>query len=531
MITPSFASPVDPTTPGNAVASPSSELKTESASGSKSTSDFMAMFSQKMAGGKHPHLPADPKNSPGLTIGQPTGNSLEIASKNKENGNKFESDNDTVFKNSAEPETPPASPSEAEGTKPDLKPGSLSIPESLLAMLIAQIIPPSNQLLSTRPEAATSTGETGTDLESTFPKQTSPIEPGMAISLPTGFKEASSATPTTSAFIGKDVPAISGQPEKIAASNRIPIPPTSAQISPSEKLSKGDFSLPPELQDELITKAIEAPEPPSFSKPKTASNKPSNVHVLSGGTGVALKTSEMKATVEKNEIAGLDLPKEQNLTSWQAVSQLSADVSQKGNEQETPDISSGKKEAADQSFAANLPGKVELHSSARLSEEESLRPVAHAQQADRISNLISQEVVTMKKLGASSLAVSLKVDNQTELSLRLNNHEGRIHAFVSCERGSVPHLEKHWQELRESLARQNVQLMPLNEKFFSSITNYSSSSSSNQSNQFEDHAQKNPQPRRELPEEMVPAFKGAGSARKTCVKSEILQPLGWEIYA
>jgi hypothetical protein len=123
------------------------------------------------------------------------------------------------------------------------------------------------------------------------------------------------------------------------------------------------------------------------------------------------------------------------------------------------------------------------------------------------------------------------VDNQTELSLRLNNHEGRIHAFVNCESGSVPHLEKHWQELQESLARQNVQLMPLNEKFSSSTTDNSSSSNSNQSNQFEDHAQKNPQPRRELPEEMVPAFKDTGSARKSSVKSKILQPSGWEIYA
>jgi len=45
--------------------------------------------------------------------------------------------------------------------------------------------------------------------------------------------------------------------------------------------------------------------------------------------------------------------------------------------------------------------------------------------------------------------------------LQLTNHNGQIEAAVRCEKGGAAALDSHWGELQESLARQNVQLLPL----------------------------------------------------------------------
>jgi len=72
-----------------------------------------------------------------------------------------------------------------------------------------------------------------------------------------------------------------------------------------------------------------------------------------------------------------------------------------------------------------------------------------------------QEVIMVRQSGAKSLVVSLKVDPQTELMLHVSNHNGQIQASITCERGNTDNLNAHWQQLQESLSRQNVQLMPM----------------------------------------------------------------------
>ena len=84
-----------------------------------------------------------------------------------------------------------------------------------------------------------------------------------------------------------------------------------------------------------------------------------------------------------------------------------------------------------------------------------------------MTRLVTQEVAMIKQSGANSLAVSLKIDPQTELFLQLTNHDGQIQASLRCERGSMAGLDTHWGQLQESLSRQNVQLLPLEEKFSS----------------------------------------------------------------
>ena len=44
--------------------------------------------------------------------------------------------------------------------------------------------------------------------------------------------------------------------------------------------------------------------------------------------------------------------------------------------------------------------------------------------------------------------------------MQLTTHNGQIQASLRCERGSLAGLDGHWNDLQESLAKQNVQLLP-----------------------------------------------------------------------
>jgi hypothetical protein len=79
---------------------------------------------------------------------------------------------------------------------------------------------------------------------------------------------------------------------------------------------------------------------------------------------------------------------------------------------------------------------------------------------DAVERMITREVSMVRQSGAQALAVTLKVDSGTSLFLQLTNHNGQIEASVRCDQGG---LGAHWAELQESLARQNVQLLPLQE--------------------------------------------------------------------
>jgi hypothetical protein len=96
----------------------------------------------------------------------------------------------------------------------------------------------------------------------------------------------------------------------------------------------------------------------------------------------------------------------------------------------------------------------------------------------QVERMIDREVLMVRQSGAESLAVSLKVDSQTSLFLQLTNHHGQIEASVRCERGDAGALETHWGQLQDSLARQNVQLLPLQDKFNSSKPSFEPASGS-----------------------------------------------------
>jgi hypothetical protein len=81
----------------------------------------------------------------------------------------------------------------------------------------------------------------------------------------------------------------------------------------------------------------------------------------------------------------------------------------------------------------------------------------------RIERMVSREALVLRQLGADSLAVVLKPDAHTELFLQFTQRDGQLEAYVRCERGDFGNLSTQWQQLQDSLALQNVRLLPLKE--------------------------------------------------------------------
>ena len=99
-----------------------------------------------------------------------------------------------------------------------------------------------------------------------------------------------------------------------------------------------------------------------------------------------------------------------------------------------------------------------------LTTNAGINPAPPAAALAPVERMISREVTMVRQSGAEALAVTLKVDSRTSLFLQLTNHNGQIEASVRCEKGDAGALAGQWGQLQDSLARQNVQLLPLEEK-------------------------------------------------------------------
>lgn len=196
------------------------------------------------------------------------------------------------------------------------------------------------------------------------------------------------------------------------------------------------------------------------------------------GTGGALTSQRMKFGTEKNEIAG---PAEQKLPTESLKTDLSARSASDLKAGSGSDPSSAKQNFIDSALMMNLPAQASAGNVDAAKGTGAAPSVDHAAiQAERVGHLLNQQVVMIRQSGANNIAVSLKLDPHTELSLQLTNHNGQIEASVRWERGSVAGLENHWKDLQESLARQNVQLLPLETRTpgRSAVSNYASDTTS-----------------------------------------------------
>jgi hypothetical protein len=220
----------------------------------------------------------------------------------------------------------------------------------------------------------------------------------------------------------------------------------------------------PEDEQPLASNGIESdgklpPAPIEFPHLKDPEQKPA----LPSGTSVANTSQRMSFTPERNEIAGRT---EQKLPPAAISAVASADSG-------GPSPDGGEKSSLSFSWHDTPPESLTINDVAALAgapvpiTQTILDAQVHAASPagaaplDRLEQMISHETLIIRQTGAQTLDVSLKLDSNTQLYLQLTNHNGSVQASVRCERGSFAPEDAQWTQLQQSLARQNVALLPM----------------------------------------------------------------------
>jgi hypothetical protein len=281
----------------------------------------------------------------------------------------------------------------------------------------------------------------------------------------------------------------------------------------------------PEKPEPVFAKA-ELPATPAASPDTSPPKLPAAVELPLtpvmplDGTSDALSKNRMKFVAEKKEIAGGATQKVPTVTSSKADAATVITTSAID-----PVAAPGQKNGWSQAFVVlDWPNKqtewtVPVAGGTTAAALPLDRPSV---QVERVAQMVSDQAMTFRQTGASNLAVSLKVDAHTEIFLQLTTHDGQIQASLRYERGSGAGLDSHWDELQQSLARQNVQLLPREDKVQptgASLSNFDQSSS-NPQRQARDL-------RQELPETVT--VKPISAATKT--KTQTVSRQGWESWA
>lgn len=311
-------------------------------------------------------------------------------------------------------------------------------------------------------------------------------------------------------------------------------------IAASKKGSKPELA-PPEVKDsntaatpEKAAATANAQTPPAQTEPVkpvtqaailqsvTAPSLNPNLTGQDAGTSAALDTQRMKSTGQKDENAGRAVQKLPhgpglNGNSGDAGARLAGGLGTTG--------SARKAEMSNFSSTMDLTTPTVTESTRGSSDLNATGTAdSNVSQVERVAKLVMQEVTSIRQSGATSLAVSLKVDPHTELFVQLSSHQGQIQASLRCERGSLAGLEGHWDQLRESLSRQNVQLQSPDERTFSR-----NGSALADSKNFEQPAQ-NQQNRGLAGDAPLPARPAKAAGARTA-KNQTSSGQGWESWA
>jgi hypothetical protein len=246
------------------------------------------------------------------------------------------------------------------------------------------------------------------------------------------------------------------------------------------------------------------------------------------GTGTAGNNPQMKSTGQKNETAGRTVQK---------LPRAPSSGESAANSRSTPAREIVTAGSARKSEAGSLPSMIDITTPSATGnlgggtvlDNSPNAPVASAQ-VERIAQLVTQEVVMVKLSGATSLAVSLKVDPQTELFVQLTSHNGQIQASLRCERGNFADLNSHWGQLQESLARQNVQLLPPTDRNFSR-NSAGTPSDTPESGNFRQSSQNAQQQNRDLRTAAAPVQQSVKTAGSRRAKNKTSSGEGWESWA
>jgi hypothetical protein len=265
---------------------------------------------------------------------------------------------------------------------------------------------------------------------------------------------------------GADFVAVSAAPKLGSLDSR---PTLQSAIAPvTDAVKTPPNNLPPSNDLPLANPANLAASMPQFPAPQIVPLAAQEPVVSVDGTRAALSTQRMKFAGAKNEVAGRA---GQKLPDAPAADNSPGDPIGKADVKLNSDLPEHAKESFDPGSTVYLTQDSPMnHNFQQGIGDKAQSTDTGATQIERVAHLVNQEVVMVRQSGANSLAVSLKVDSHTELFLQLTNHNGQIQASLRCDRGDVEGLGSHWGELQESLARQNVQLMPFEGKISSRDT-------------------------------------------------------------
>lgn len=260
----------------------------------------------------------------------------------------------------------------------------------------------------------------------------------------------------------------------------------------------------------------------------------------SHGMAAALNEERMKFASEKNEIAGSvqKLPRERAVRGVEASATHATAADSSAANAKSSDSNAdlgGKKENSN-------PSPVTLETNVKITVVDSAQGggVDKAQatdrsaaQVERVAQMVNREVAIIRQSGATAMAVTLKVDAHTDLLLQLTNHNGQMQAMLRCERGDAAGLNHHWNDLQDSLAKQNVHLMPLENRsaFSPAIATAPVSNASFSFNQSSQNPQREAQEAREEMLPQMPASRANGGSDKPKTKTASRSRQGWESWA
>jgi hypothetical protein len=233
----------------------------------------------------------------------------------------------------------------------------------------------------------------------------------------------------------------------------------SAQVTPSTPPSA---TAP--AQSAVETQPAKAPaveKPPALPEQAPPPKEPENKPLPPSGTPVADTNPRMSLSSERNEIAGRTEQK-LPLAAVSALSSASSGGSSPDGGAKTPFSFSWRETPSEPLAIMDLSAKAS-GPPATVAPSTVDAPIRGSNPAplERLEQIISREVITVRQTGAETLGMALRLDSNTRLFLQLTTNNGHVQASVRCERGQFAPEEAQWAQLQQSLARQNVELLPM----------------------------------------------------------------------
>jgi len=296
-------------------------------------------------------------------------------------------------------------------------------------------------------------------------KDSSASDPAVASTAPTAQEKPSStdtppdpsAASLLLALLAAPLLSLPNPPSHKSAAPSVPFvpsfPPASSVAGSSAPVQTAGDARPgkPDVAENLPS--LQAQAPPI----KEAENK----LPPTSGTSAADTSQRMSTLSERNENAGRT---EQKLPPAAISAVSSADTG-------GPSPDGGAKSSLTfswQDAPAEATAIIDLSAKAAalatpIAEATVDAPVRAASTAplEQLQQMISREVMSVRQAGAQSLGVTLKLDTNTQLFLQLTTHNGLVQASVRCDRGNFAPEDGQWAQLQQSLARQNVELLPM----------------------------------------------------------------------